>query len=58
MVITLVNRLSEKTEVNELPRLSEDQLVEQLTESIRRSDLGETNSAKEVSMSMRKKYAI
>ena len=35
MVIMLVNRLSEKSEASELKRLSEDELVEELSESIR-----------------------
>ena len=42
MVIMLVNRLSEKTEIGGLPKLSEDALVEQLSESIRKSDMGAT----------------
>ena len=49
MVIMLVNRLSEKYEKSGLQKLSEDELVEQLTESIRRSDMGATKSAREVS---------
>lgn len=36
MVIMLVNRLSEKSEASELKRLSEDELVEELSESIRK----------------------
>lgn len=34
MVIMLVNRLTEKSDMNDLQRLSEDQLVEEMTESI------------------------
>lgn len=49
MVIMLVNRLSEKSEKSGLQKLCEDELVEQLTESIRRSDMGATKSAREVS---------
>lgn len=49
MVIMLVNRLSEKSEKSGLQKLSEDELVEQLTESIRKSDMGATKSAREVS---------
>lgn len=58
MVIMLVNRLSEKSEKDGLKKLSEDDLVEQLSESIRRSEMGATKSAKEVSRSMRDKYAV
>jgi hypothetical protein len=58
MVIMLVNRLSEKNELNGLQRFSEDELVEQLTTSMKRSDNGETKSASEVSMQMREKYAV
>ena len=46
MVIMLVNRLSEKSEASEPKRLSEDQLVEELSESIRKSDMGLTKSAR------------
>ena len=58
MVIMLVNRLSEKPEKDGLKKLSEDELVEQLSESIRRSEMGVTKSAKEVSKRMRDKYAV
>lgn len=55
MVIMLVNRLSEKSETGGLQKLSEDELVEQLSESIKKSDTGATKSAREVSRSMRGK---
>ena len=42
MVIMLVNRLSEKSEINGLKRLSENELVEELSASIRKSDPGAT----------------
>lgn len=58
MVIMLVNRLSEKNETMTLKRLNEDELVEKLAESIRKSDMGATKSARSVSESMRKKYAV
>ena len=58
MVIMLVNRLSEKSEANGLKRLSEDELVEELSESIRKSAMGATKSARAVSKSMREKYAV
>lgn len=58
MVIMLVDRLSEKSEGNGLRRLSEDELVKELTESIRKSDRGVTKPARTVSKSMREKYAV
>ncbi len=58
MVIMLVNRLSEKNETMTLKRLNEDELVEEFAESIRKSDMGATKSARSVSESMRKKYAV
>ena len=58
MVIMLVNRLSKKSELGELKKLSEDALVEQLSESIRKSDMGATKPAREVSKSMRDTYAV
>ena len=39
----------------ELKRLSEDELVEELSESIRKSDMGATKPARAVSKSMREK---
>ena len=58
MVIMLVNRLSEKSEMVGLQHYSEDELVEQLSESIKKSNNGATKSAREVSKNMREKYAI
>ena len=58
MVIMLVNRLSEKSEINGLKTLSENELVEELSASIRKSDTGATKSEREVSKSMREKYAV
>ncbi len=58
MVIMLVNRLSEKSEIGGLQKLSEDEIVEQLSESTRKSDMGATKSAREVSKRMRDKYAV
>lgn len=57
MVIMLVNRLSEKSEMGGLQHYSEDELVEQLSESIKKSNNG-AKSAREVSKNMREKYAI
>ena len=58
MVIMLANRLSEKSEMGGLQHYSEDELVEQLSESIKKSNNGATKSAREVSKNMREKYAI
>lgn len=58
MVIMLVNRLSEKTEKGNIQRYSENELVEELSESIKKSNDGATKSAREVSKNMRKKYAV
>ena len=56
MIVMLINRLSIKNK--EFVTLSEDQIVEELEESIRRSDNGNTISARAFSAEMRKKYAI
>lgn len=58
MVIMLVNRLSEKPENCELEKMSENELVEQLSDSIRKSNMGLTKSARDVSRCMRDKYAM
>ena len=58
MVIMLVDRLSEKSEINGLKRLSENELVEELSSSIEKSNMGATKSAREVSISLREKYAV
>lgn len=58
MVIMLVDRLSEKSEIGTLRKLSEDELVAELSGSIKKSDMGATKSAKVVSKNMREKYAV
>jgi hypothetical protein len=58
MVAMLVNRLAEKSETDGLPTLSETELIEELSESIRKSDMGATKSARQISMGMREKYAV
>lgn len=58
MVIMLVNRLSEKSELDNIQRLSEDELVRELSESIKKSDEGATKSARTISKNMREKYAV
>lgn len=45
-------------ELEELEELSEDALAEQLSESIRRSDMGATKPARAVSKDMKDKYAV
>ena len=58
MVIMLVERLAEKSEMSALRRLDEDELVEELSDSIKKSNRGATKSAKVVSKRMREKYAL
>lgn len=48
-------KIKEMSEVGELKRLSEDELVEELSESIRKSDMRATKPARAVSKSMREK---
>lgn len=48
-------KIKEMSEAGELKRLSEDELVEELSESIRKSDMGATKPAQAVSKSMREK---
>lgn len=48
-------KIKEMSEASELKRLSEDELVEKLSESIRKSDMGATKPARAVSKSMREK---
>lgn len=48
-------KIKEMSEASGRKRLSEDKLVEELTESIRKSDLGATKPARAVSKSMREK---
>ena len=57
-MVIMLDRLSEKSEGNGLRRLSEDELVKELTESIQKSDKGVTKPARTVSKSMREKYAV
>lgn len=48
-------KIKEMSEASGRKRLSEDELVEELSESIRKSDMGATNPARAVSKSMREK---
>lgn len=56
LIVTLVNKLSMK----KVPfsKMSEDELVEELTASAKRSDEGHTKSARIVAEQMRSKYAV
>lgn len=58
MVIALVNRLSNQQEQIDLPKYTEEEIVNQLSKSIEKSNLGETKSADDISNSMRSKYAV
>lgn len=48
----------DKEDVSPLTPLTEDMLVEQLTTSMKKSDMGMVTSADEVSRKMREKYGI
>jgi hypothetical protein len=54
----LIDRQAEKSETKKLRAMREDELIEELSESIRKSDNGETKPAEKVSANMRGKYAI
>ena len=56
IVVMLVERLMEKQST--LQRLSEDELIAELTMSADRSDLGYTKPARQVAEEMRQKYAV
>ncbi len=56
IVVMLVDRLLEKQDG--LPRLSEDQLVNEMMESITKSNAGFTRPAREVSEEMRATFEI
>jgi hypothetical protein len=48
-------KIKKMSEASGRKRLSEDELVEELSESIRKSDMGATKPARAVSKSMREK---
>lgn len=48
-------KIKEMSEASGRKRLSEEELVEELSESIRKSDMGATKPARVVSKSMREK---
>ena len=48
-------KIKEMSEASGLKKLGEDELVEELSESIRKSDMGAKKSAREISKSMREK---
>jgi len=56
MVVMLIERLSSND--NSIKRMSADELVLELTQSMKKSDSGLTKSAKDVSLKMREKYAV
>lgn len=56
MVVLLVNRLEHDS--YSLSRLSEEDLVEELSRSIEKSKAGHTRSARQVSHELREKYAV
>ena len=56
MVVILIDRLSQNT--YSFSKLSEDELVRELSQSIAESDSGFTKPARQISQEMRKKYGI
>ncbi len=56
MIVMLIERLSVKD--MPLKKMSEDDLVKELSESIENSNNGNTKPAKQVSLNMRNKYAV
>ena len=56
MVVLLVNRLEHNRNV--LSRLSEEELVEELSLSVEKSKAGHTRPARQVSRELREKYAV
>jgi hypothetical protein len=57
MISMLVNRLASKQD-SLLQKFSEDEIIEQLTASMEKSNNGETKSARDVSKEMRLKYGV
>ena len=56
MVVMLIDRLSSRTEGFE--KKSVDEIVAELTHSMKKSDLGYTKPARSVSSKMKEKYAV
>lgn len=56
IVVMLIDRLSSKSE--EFEKKSADEIVAELTQSMKKSDAGYTKSAHSVSSKMKEKYAI
>ena len=56
MVVMLIDRLSSRTEGFE--KKSVDEIVAELTQSMKKSDLGYTKPARRVSSKMKEKYAV
>ena len=56
MIVLLVDRLEQNSHA--FPKLSEDELVEELSHSIEKSNNGHTRPARQISREMREKYAV
>lgn len=56
MVVMLIDRLSSQTESFE--KKSADEIIAELTQSMKKSDSGYTKSARSVSSKMKEKYAV
>ena len=56
MVVMLIDRLSSQSDG--LDKKSADEIVDELNQSIKKSDLGYTKSARSVSSKMKEKYAV
>lgn len=56
MVVMLIDRLSSQD--SGIKKTNADELVEELTQSMNKSELGYTKSARSVSSKMREKYAL
>lgn len=56
MIVMLIDRLSSKS--GDLEKKGADEIVAELTDSMRRSDAGYTKAASSVSSKMKDKYAV
>lgn len=56
MVVMLIDRLSSQD--SGIKKMNADELVEELTQSMNKSELGYTKSARSVSSKMKEKYAL
>lgn len=53
---TIVDRLTQKTKIDGIRKLNEDALAGELSQSIEKSNRGETTPAQTVSKNMKEKY--